>query len=141
MISIINDTIKLVDELTEYLCALRENGYAISLCRLDPIFYAVFPPESDYLRHDFEYCAIVKRPATKSVSIVRTNCSKTLSRAIASLRPVTPALPNTFRPSSSTAKNTASYAFRDIKRKGSREGESPTTGCPAKFRPKNAPAR
>lgn len=61
MISIINDTIKLVNELTEYLCALRENGYAISLCRLDPIFYAVFPPESDYLRHDFEYCAIVKK--------------------------------------------------------------------------------
>ena len=46
MISIINDTIKLVDELTEYLCALRENGYAISLCRLDPIFYAVFRPKA-----------------------------------------------------------------------------------------------
>ena len=61
MISINNDTIRLVDELTEYLCALRENGYAISLCRLDTIFYAVFPPESDYLRHDFEYCAIVKK--------------------------------------------------------------------------------
>lgn len=61
MISIKNDTTELVDELGEYLYALRENGYAISLCRLDPIFYPVFPPESDYLRHDFEYCSIVKR--------------------------------------------------------------------------------
>lgn len=61
MFSLNYDTIKKVDELAEYISALREAGYAISLCKLDSIFYSVFPPSADYLRHDFEYCAIVKK--------------------------------------------------------------------------------
>lgn len=61
MFSLNYDTMRLVDELGEYVSALREAGYAISLCKLDSVFYAVFPPSADYLRHDFEYCAIVKK--------------------------------------------------------------------------------